>query len=204
MKKTLGSLVVLVTLVLVACGPSKDELAKQEAARVEAAKTEAQEMFTLLRSDEVTGHTAMQTANKLAMTLRDAGLGLDAVGTSEHEIEKYVAAAYTRDTSKALNDLRNTHSNAAQARDLKAAVLESARWAGKSLGDFRTSEALLNQSIQRNLLEEAQAQGGPLTPAMYKAAGIPVPRVVIVKRVPQLVRKVAPARKPNTIRAARR
>jgi hypothetical protein len=198
----------MIALVFVAgCGPSKAELAKKEAAaRVEQAKAVAMKAFSEVRSETIPGALAEEKAGVILQALSGANLGYDVIGSTHEEVMSYVRKAYGRDVSFGLAKLAATHGNARAARDLKAWVLKSAELAGRPLRDFDTSEARLDQSVQRNLLEEVKATGRPVPLAMYKAAGLPPNEVKVTKYVRVRVPVPVPAKKPATRRgrAARR
>ncbi len=182
-------------LVLTACGPSK---AQQEQARLEAARKEAvssaQTKFAELRTGRLTGDQAAAKARSLYDTLDKVHLYPDAIGIQDpKELDSIVKEAYAGDVHMDLRSLQDTHANVEGAKVVKAAIERSVNLSGKTLADFNTSEARLNQSVARNALEMAAEQPGVrITPAMYRAAGLP-PNAVI-KRVP--VRVLVPAKQP--------
>ncbi len=179
----------------IGCGPSQQDLDNRERARIETAKNNALQAFEEIRFPMTSGERAMTLSTRIETSLHDGELGYEAIGSSPGEIDGYVRGAYAEDVSRGLAGLRATYANAATARMMKANILKNLEASGRSLASFDTSEARLDESIQRNLLEEVRATGRPVSPAMYRAAGLPPHRVIVVKRVLVPVRSKRPVTK---------
>lgn len=187
---------VLAVAMMVACGPSKIEVAEQKAI----------EQFSSLRNDPLTGLQAEKVVGEMENVLFGAKLTLSDIGTNEAELNRLVDAGWTRDAKATLIVLRDMKATPEQAKDVKLQFIEEQRRSQKVLSNFGTSEAELNRIVSRNALEFIQRNGGKPTPADYKAAGLPVPTITktrtVIKRVPAKPTKVAtrtprkPALKP--------
>ncbi len=194
--KSFTALTLLVLAFTIACGPSK---AQQEQARLETARKEAvssaQTKFAELRTGRLSGDDASAKVRSLYTTLSSVDLGVDAIGIQDPtELNDLVKKAFAGDVHMGLRSLQDTHANVEEAKMIKAAIERNLALSGKTLAEFNTSEVRLNQSVARNALEMAAEQPGVrITPAMYRAAGLPTNTVIRTRTV----RVPVPARQPT-------
>ncbi|MEK9157732.1 MAG: hypothetical protein AAB638_00935 [Patescibacteria group bacterium] len=185
MKRVITFVAVLSVLVasVVACGgPSKAEIAKQ------SARDEAIKKFSSLRNDSPSGAQAEELSVQILSQLASVDLTLDVIGTNGDELTKFIQEGWARDARVTLRSLRDMKALPEQAKTMKLQFVDESRRSEKVLANFGTSEAELNNIVNRNALEFIQRNGGRPTPAQYQAAGLPVPTITktrtIVKRVP--------------------
>jgi hypothetical protein len=189
-------LIVVVSVAsVVACGgPSKAEVAKQEAVN------KAIKQFSSLRNDSLSGLKAQQVVADIRATLDEAKLSFGDIGTNETELLRLIYAGWASDAQHTLASLRDIKALPEQAKDMKLQFIEEQRRSERVLSGFGTSEAELNNIVNRNALEFIQRNGGKPTPAQYRAAGLPVPTITktrtIIKHLPAKPTKIA-ARTPR-------
>ncbi len=196
----------ILAITLVACGPSKEEIAKNEA------KQEATKAALVIANGTISGDSAEAQRSHIYDVLRAVDLVLADVPLEASTLDYQVREAHGRDAAYTFRTFWSTKAAPEQAQELKAKFILQAKQAGKTFEDFRTSSQEMSQVIARNSVEIMQANGGKPTVAMLRAAGMTVPTIVktrtIIKRVPakpiHRVAHRAPVKKHRTKLAERR
>ena len=195
----------ILAIILAACGPStaeKAEKAKQEA------RQQALAAFQSLRVNNLSGPAAEVKEAEILSPLNRTGQDLKAISVGQFEIEGLVQDGWARDAKATLIQFGDTKADPQRAQKLLAQFKDELQKSHRTMAMLGTSDAKLNQVVAMNALEVARASRATITPAMYKAAGIPTNNHTIVKRLPakpvRHTARKAPAKRHNTKPAERR
>ena len=145
---------VILAILLVGCGPSKEAIAFERLQKVDAAKTRAFQLFVDFISAASSGE-AVGLRDRMNKELAAVGLDSDAIGVDSDILTQHLQKLYLKDASVAFGRLRRTHANIRQAESYKVLYEHCMEAAGKSVSP--AMERRLALEIARNKIEEGRS-----------------------------------------------